>query len=426
LFIFWDLCYFLAFLLSLPVLVYRMITRGKYRAGLAQRFGAVPPREGDRPCLWVHGVSLGEVLAARTLVDGFRKRHPDWDVVLSTTTNTGFAAARKNYPDLTVFYYPIDFSFAVRRSLSRIRPALVALMELELWPNFITLAHGRNIPVVMVNVRLGSRSFRLQRTFRAIVRRVYARVSRLSVQTAEYASRLEGVGVSRAQMAVTGSLKYDTVPREAPRADELRRALGIAPDEKVIVAGSTWAGEEEMLLDAFRRLKADFPKLRLAIVPRHPERFDTVAELIETRGFKVLRRSNAEGMAPDPEAVILGDTMGELVSFYGLATLVFVGKSLVSPGGGQNVMEPAALGKLSIFGPRMENFEETKDLLLGGHAAAEVKTPDELYPVMQQYLKDPRAAEEMGRRAREVIDSARGATERNLNILDETIARKGY
>ena len=232
------------------------------------------------------------------------------------------------------------------------------------------------------------------------------------------------MGVLDEQIVVAGSLKYDTVVTEVPDATQLRRELGLGEDEPVLVGGSTWPGEEDILLDVYGRLKTEFPKLRLAIVPRHPERFDAVASLIAERGHTCMRRSKKESSASS-EAVILGDTMGELVRFYGLATLVFVGKSLAEPGGGQNLMEPAALGRAVFFGPRVENFQETRDLLLEADAAVEVASPEELYLSMRQHLADDGLRSARGEHAREVIAAARGATQRTLDIIEQTIASSG-
>jgi len=432
-FIVWDFLYLCGLILGFPVLLYRMMTQRRYRSGIWERLGAVVRRPGDRSCLWVHGVSVGEVLGSLKLVEGFRERHPDWDVVISSTTSTGYETAKRTFPDGLVIYYPLDFTASILRSLSRIRPSLIILMELEVWPNFIRLAARRGIPVVIANGRLSERSYRMQRMFRFVLAPVYARVARLAVQTEEYARRFRAVGAAPERITVTGSLKYDAVVRSVPGAEQLRRQLGIARDARLLVAGSTTDGEEEVLLQVYRKLRADFPGLRLAIVPRRPERFDAVGSLIQAHDFTCLRRSAAgKGVrsptdkAPDPfsfdDAVILGDTMGELVGFYTLATVVFVGKSLVAPGGGQNIMEPAALGKPVLFGPYMANFQETRDRLTARNAAIEVADAEALYLAVRRLLADGKASADLGERARSAIDDARGATHRTLDVIEELLA----
>lgn len=418
----WDILYLFALVFGLPVLLYRMCTQRKYRSGILERLGALPRRAGSAECLWVHGVSVGEVLAARTLIEEFRKRRPDWDVVVSTTTDTGLERARTTYPDCLVIRYPLDFTIAIRSAFVRIRPSLIVLMELEMWPNFVRQAHRQGIPVVIVNGRLSERGFRLQKRFRFLLARSYDRLARIAAQTPEYAGRFAGAGAPAQRITVTGSLKYDAVPRHVGDAEGLRRELGVAADEKLIVAGSTTIGEEEILLDVYSRLKVHFPKLRLAVVPRHPERFDAAEAIILRRGFACLRRSKVAGGKGDGSAVILGDTMGELVRFYAAASVVFVGKSLAYPGGGQNMMEPAALGKPVVFGPHTANFAETRDLLLASEAAVEVRDARSLQTALKGLLEDEKRSAEMGTRARAVIDAARGATERTLDILEEVLA----
>ena len=435
-FLVWDLLYVCGLIVGFPVLAYRMMTRRRYRSGLWERLGGTPRRTGEKRCLWVHGVSVGEVLGSRALVEGFRARHPDWEVVISSTTSTGYETAKRTYPGGLVVYYPLDFTGSIARSLSRIRPSLIILMELEVWPNFIRLAGRRGIPVVIANGRLSERSYRMQRMFRWVLAGVYERITRLAVQTEEYARRFRAVGAAGEKIRVTGSLKYDTVARSVTGAEALGRELGIASDARLLVAGSTTAGEEEVLLHVYGRLAPEFPKLRLAIIPRHPERFDAVASLIGSHNFACVRRSaggkgdrSSADKAPVPfsseDAVILGDTMGELVQFYALAAVVFVGKSLAAPGGGQNIMEPAALGKPVVFGPYMANFQETRDLLRSKEAAVEGGDAEGLTEAVRRLLSDEKGSREMGERARAAMDGARGATGRTLDLVDEVLAFAG-
>ena len=420
----WDSFYLFALLLASPVLLFRMLTRGKYRSRALERFGAVPRRTGDGRCLWVHGVSVGEVLASRTLIEGFRERHPDWDVVVSTTTDTGYETALRTFPDCHLITWPLDFTGAIVRSLSRVRPSLVVLMELELWPNFVRLCDARGVPVVIANGRLSERSVRLQSTFRFLLSGSYKRIARICVQTEEYARRFQEVGAPSDRIIVTGSLKYDAAPTQPRDTEKLRMELGIGKKEKLIVAGSTCPGEEDILLDVYADLRKKFPDVRLAIVPRHPERFEPVARLVRDRGFRCLRRSSPGSAPKSSDAVILGDTMGGLVHLYALASVVFVGKSLVAPGGGQNLIEPAALGKPVVFGPHTANFAETRDRLLDRDAAVEVADAEGLLTALGKLLSHQKTSADMGKRAGAVISAARGATDRTLEVIEDVLASK--
>jgi len=418
-----DLFYVAFFIALSPWFLFRMATTGKYRAGLGQRLGFLPRRQGDRPCLWVHGVSVGEVASARTLIEAFRERFADWDVVVTTTTNTGQQTARRLYPEHLVFYYPLDLSFAVRKAFARIRPSLICLMELELWPNFLRLAEGRSIPVVLVNGVLSERSYHLHKRFLAFVRGMHRRLHVLAMQTQQYADRVLGLGVPAEKVLVTGNMKYDTIdtrPVEAPA--ELAAELTLRDGDQVLVAGSTHPGEEEVLIEAYTRLRERFGRLRLMIAPRHPERFEEVAGLLAKRGLAVYRRSRGDvsGGGEQPP-VILIDTLGELVSMYRFAGVVFVGATLV-PLGGHNVMEPAGLGKMPIVGPHTFKTTEAVQLLLARQAMRQVADGEELVRVLAELLADPVALAEAGERARQVVIENQGATERNLELLSGIVA----
>ena len=420
-----DVAYLFFFVLWSPWLLYKVLTTGKYRAGLIQRLGFVPPRRGPRPCLWVHGVSVGEVAAARTLVAAFGERFPDWEVVVSTTTATGQQTARRVYPDRMVFYYPLDLSFAVRRTFGRVRPHLICLMELEIWPNFLREAARRGVPVALINGVLSRRSYSLHRRFWRFLRGTYRRIALFAVQTEGYAERLRDLGVPEDKIAVTGSMKYDTIDTSpAGPSARLARELGLRPDEVVLVAGSTHPGEEAVLLDAYQRLRPEVPGLRLMLVPRHPERFDEVAGLVAGRGFALVRRSGARGPAGGAEpAVILIDTLGELVTMYEFADLVFVGGTLV-PVGGHNVLEPAGRGRMPVVGPYTEKTAEAVELLLARGAAVQVGGAGELIDALREWLSDPQRLKRAGERARQVVKENQGATPRTLELLIPLIASR--
>ncbi|MFH1719247.1 MAG: 3-deoxy-D-manno-octulosonic acid transferase, partial [Planctomycetota bacterium] len=345
-----DLLYLLAAAAYSPVVVYRAVKHNRYRSGWGQRFGRIRRRSSAKKCIWLHAVSVGEVNAAKTVVEELEKRFGDFEIVISTTTDTGFARAtglfRKKHE---VFYFPFDFSLVMRRAFSNIRPALCLLMELEVWPNFISAAHRRNIPVVVVNGRISPKSFSGYKRIRPFVKGVFQKVSLVLAQTDEYAQRFREIGTNSENVVVTGSLKYDTaqITGKVEGTDVLAAKLGIH-DERLWVAGATGPGEEDILLDVFKQLiqPGQFEDLRLVIVPRKPERFDEVAQAITEAGFEFVRYSrikNADGECPERVPVILGDTMGDLRKFYCLASVIFVGRSLV-PMGGSDMIEAAALG----------------------------------------------------------------------------------
>lgn len=426
-----DLLYLPLAFAYLPFLLYQMIVLKKNRFGWAQRFGTVSPRPGDRPCVWIHAVSLGEVNATRSLVDDIAQRMPDHDIVISTTTDTGYAAARRQYPSRQVFRYPLDLTAVVQRVLRRIRPTVIVLMELEVWPNLLALAQEKGIPVCIVNGRVTEEKsmWRFRRPIlRWLARRMFSRLTFVAAQDETYAARFAELGVPPDRVHVTGSLKYDTavLADEIPGADALAAAMGINRAQPLIVAGSTGPGEEEMLLDAYRSLLAGQPEVQLAIIPRKPERFDEVARLIEARGFGFIRRSQqadatpshrqSEIHNPKSPAVFLGDTMGELRKFYSLASVVFVGRTLV-PLGGSDLMEVAALGKPMCFGPHVENFADVAGKLLSAHGAVQVQSLDDLLATLHDLLTDPSRPTELGRRAREVVQQNLGATKRTVDLL---------
>jgi 3-deoxy-D-manno-octulosonic-acid transferase len=423
---FLDLCYALLLAAVSPVLLRRALFNGKYRDHLAERLGALPRRAGARRCVWIHAVSLGEMRAARTLAAALQSALPDWDIVFSTATETGRAEAERLYGPRRVFYYPLDFSACVAGALDAVRPDLVVLMELEFWPNFTRECRRRGIPLVLANGRITERSSRRYGWGGRIIRDMFNRAGRLCVQTEVYAERFRRLGVDPARIVVVPNLKYDTADFSdtVPGADALAAAVGIGPDDRPVVGGSTGPGEEQALLDAYRALKGRLPRLRLAIVPRRPERFDEVAALIERAGLPLVRRSRSpDGAAPPTgavDAVILGDTMGELRKFYALSRAAFLGRSLI-PAGGSDMTEAAALGKPTVFGPHTRNFEDTVDCLLAVEGAVRIAGAAELTPALERLLSDEAGARETGRRAAAALRARRGGTERTVREILEVI-----
>ena len=426
-----NLTYGLAIVATSPMWLWRMIRHGRYRHGLPQRLaGAVPQRYGLQPTIWVHGVSLGEVNAARPLVAEIHSQLPDYRVVISSTTDTGMAAAVKGFcPEHMVCRWPMDFTFAVNKALDRIRPALVVLMEGDVWPNFMAACRRRGIPVVVVNARLGpKKGYPRYRLIRPLAARLFNSLTAIGVQHESYADLFARLGVLPEKLQATGMLKFDSADLSptVKGQGELAAALGLKDDCPLLVAGGTGVGEERIILDAFGLLAATNRgrKPRLVIVPRKPERFGEVAGVIRSRGYKLLRRSaQADGSTPAPadDAVILGDTMGDLRKFYALATGCFVGRSLVGEGG-SDMIEAAALGKPVAFGPHTFNFPQAQSLVEAG-GALRVHDARTLAAAWQRWLSDPSAAAAQGQAAAQYVRSQQGSTRKNVAMICRVLGR---
>ncbi|MEX2186380.1 MAG: 3-deoxy-D-manno-octulosonic acid transferase [Pirellulales bacterium] len=420
---------YLALLVALaPWFAVQSILRGKYREGFAAKFlGLVPRRTSNRRCVWLHAVSVGEVNLLGPLVDEIERRHGGWECVVSTTTMTGYALARTRYPELCVFYCPLDFSWAVRNAMHRVRPDVLVLAELELWPNLICAASDFGAGVAIVNGRLSDRSFRDYRRIRPLVARLLSRVGLIAAQNDEYAQRFIALGASPSAVRVTGSIKFDNAQtdRDNPKTRRLRELAGISATDVVLLAGSTQHPEESLALAAFARLSVDWPHLRLILVPRHPDRFEEVAALLDRSGVCWQRRSSLAGPAADPQArALLVDTVGELGAWWGTAHIAFVGGSL-SRRGGQNMIEPAAYGAAVAFGPNTWNFRDVAAALLAADAARVVRGGEELTEFVRHALESPNTAAAMGARAQTLVQSQIGATHRTIDALAHLIDRDG-
>jgi 3-deoxy-D-manno-octulosonic-acid transferase len=423
-----NLVYLLVLIALSPWLLYKALTTGKYRRGLWRKLsGGVSLREGDAPCAWFHGVSVGEVHLLRQVVAGFRRRHPDWQCVISTTTNTGYDEARKRFPDLPVIYWAFDFTWAVRRALRRIRPSLVVLAEGEVWPNFLAAARRAGARMAVVNGRLSPRSARRYARLGRLARRLFGRLDLCLAQTEEYRAAYLALGAAPQAVAVTGNVKYDGVEtdRHNGRTEGLRRLLGVSAGDLVWVAGSTQAPEEEVVLGVYRRARGRFPGLRLFLVPRQAERFEEVAALLRRAGEPFVRRSRLDGPAADRPAVVLVDTIGELAALWGLADLAYVGGSLDGRRGGQNMIEPAAYGAAVLFGPHVWNFSDTAARLLGHGAAVQVPDATALEREAVRLLADPYEGARLGEAARRFVLSQQGATALTLDHLDRILPSAG-
>ncbi len=437
-----NLLYLLAGAAISPMVLYRVVRYKRYRTGWAQRLGKIARISAKKKCIWLHAVSVGELNAAKTIIESLQNKFADFEIVVSTTTDTGFARASALFgKDLQVFYFPLDFSWIMRRAFRRIAPALCLLMELEVWPNFVEIAHRLNVPVVVVNGRISDKSFSRYKKIKPIAKKIFRKVTLVLAQTQEYAERFKELGCPDERVVVTGSLKYDTaeITDKVEGTDVLAEQLNLRTQKpelgtRLWVAGGTGPGEEQIILEVYKDLtrQGQFNDLRLVIVPRKPERFDDVAELIEQAGFKLIRysqlksqtigKSSIEHRASGIESVILGDTMGDLRKFYSLATIIFVGRSLV-PMGGSDMMEAAALGKCTIFGPYAFNFKQAVDALLAGSGAIMVKDKEELLQTMRKCLSEPTFAQRIARNGQEIIRKNQGATARTVEQISHIIGR---
>lgn len=413
--------YLTLLIVASPWIVWTALKHGKYREGFAEKLlGRVPRRAGRQPCVWLHAVSVGEVNLLETTLAELARRNADWELVISTTTKAGYDLACRKYADHTVFYCPLDFTWAVRTALRRVRPDVLVLAELELWPNLIRAAKQSGAGVAIINGRLSDNSFRGYRRLRPLVRRVLRQIDVVAAQNEETADRFRRLGASPTAVTVTGSLKFDgaQTDRENARTCELRELAGIRGDDIVLLAGSTQEPEEAYALEIYRRLAAENPRLRLVLVPRHPQRFDEVAELLKQSGLSYVRRSQIKDSAiRNPQsAIILVDTIGELGAWWGLTTIGFVGGSFGSRGG-QNMLEPAAYGVATCFGPNTWNFRDIVSQLLAAEGAVVVDDHDQLEQFVLRALADPEWAQQLGQRAQQLVLSGQGATVRTVDLL---------
>jgi 3-deoxy-D-manno-octulosonic-acid transferase len=438
---FWNSCYLTLLAIFSPWIIWSAIRHGKYREGFGQRLlGRVPRTDPLRPCVWLHAVSVGEVNLLESIIAKLDDRHPRWQLVLSTTTKAGYDLARRKYSDRTVFYCPLDFSWAVRAAISRIQPDLLLLAELELWPNLINVAKQSGTRVAIVNGRLGDRSFRGYLRIRPIVAKLLRQIDLVAAQNEETAKRFLRLGANQSAVHATGSLKFDgaRTERDHPRARQLRALAGFDQQQIILLGGSTQQPEEAYLVEIFRTLAGARPDLRLVLVPRHPQRFDEVARLLDASGLAWQRRSElgdceAESsadtaaasapLAPRP-AILLVDTIGELSSWWASATIGFVGGTFGSRGG-QNMIEPAAYGVATSFGPNTWNFRDIVSGLRASRAAVVVRDQSELLAFAQRALADVPWREELGSRARHFVLSQQGATDRTIELIEGLLPSDG-
>lgn len=496
-----NLGYVMLGVLIAPWFIFKAITTQKYRAGIGQRLGDIPHREREGQSIWIHAVSVGELLAARPLIRELQSRWPQHEIVVTYTTRTAAEIARRELKGVYHCYSPLDLSWVVAKFFSRLRPALIVLMELELWPNWLMQAANAGVPVLLANGRISDKSFRNYMRFAPLLGRAYGGISHWAMQDETYAQRaaqlaarspqwrhrvwletdagwqvgaqdlsfeahrqwqehsaeyfsaaaggdaallprtfdperrsegkphqplafdgawrVYGEPMVQAPVSIAGNMKYDSLKGQADAAKvaEFRALFGLSEGEKVLVCGSTHPGEHEAIIEMLPRLG-----VRCVLVPRHPERYASVREMLTKAGFPWINRSALSRERPAPaNAVIILDTVGELATVYALADVVFVGGSLI-PHGGQNMAEPVALGKATLFGPHTENFKATVRELLEVRGALRVRSAAELESEIKRLLADANARAALGNAGQARLMASRGALARYLALVDALLA----
>lgn len=411
-------------LAGLPFFLIKLITTPKYRPGATQRLGFYPQEAAGklrgRKVLWVHAVSVGEVIAALPLVRELRRRYPDRKIVVTTVTATGNRIARAQAKEADVIlFFPFDLKPVVDKTIRLIHPSLFILIETEIWPNCIHALFLGKVPTLIVNGRISQGSFSGYRRVRFLMKRVLTEITAFSMQTGEDARRIISLGAPPDRVHNSGNIKFDVSARyiEEEEKEQIRRELLIPEKGPILIAGSTHRGEEEIIIESYRELRKNHPDLSLILAPRHPERCNEVEELLRRAGLPYQKRSCPE----EDKEVLLLDTVGELSRLYGIATVAFVGGSLV-PNGGHNILEPAVYGVPVLFGPHMENFPEISKVMKARQGGINCKDKTQFGQAVADLLKDRTKREAMGRAGRDIIEENQGALEQTLALIDQLLS----
>lgn len=419
----YNILFFVGFILYFPILLFR----GKVHGGFIERLGFLSTETryqlSQKSNIWVHAVSVGEVLAVLGLLERLRLKHKDKRIIVTTVTTTGFQLARKRLPkEDFVLFAPLDFSWAVRAYLKAINPQMYVTAETELWPNLLSGLNTRDVPVAMVNGRISTKSFYRYRKFAFFFRKFLRPIRIFCMQSNLDADRIIAMGALPKNVMVAGSMKFDA---EAPTETIDRARLGLTEDDLIWVAGSTHPGEEKILLEIFKKLKPKFPNLALVLAARHIERSKEVGQLVTSHGFSPAYYSKITSESVDPGSVVVLDTIGHLKAFYRLASVVFVGKSLVGEGG-QNPIEPAILGKPVVFGPNMQNFKDIADIFIESKSVIQVQDAAELQTAVERLLSDPQYRQILGSRAENTVRKNQGATARTEKLLSTILRNTSF
>ncbi|HBR15166.1 MAG TPA: hypothetical protein DD723_06465 [Candidatus Omnitrophica bacterium] len=402
---------------------YVMLQR-KWHKDFPQRLGCWPAalrsafKQKDN--IWVHAVSVGEVEASLPLIKRIKESFPAYGMICSTVTPTGYRLARERLQDQgLVIYAPLDFSWMTRKLVHLIRPKMYVVVETEIWPNMFLALQSRGVPIVLVNGRISDKAFRNYQKISFLLRRILRGVSHFCMQSSLDARRILTLGAPQERVSVVGHLKFDNLP---PPAADLPK-INFGKDDRLLIAGSTHPGEEEILLKIYKKLVAEFKTIRLVLAPRHVERTQDVVRLVEDLGFKAVKFSRAADVRLTADSVVVVDTIGQLRTLYNWAEVVFVGKSLTVPGG-QNIIEPAFYGKPVFVGPHTRNFRDVVALFLQEQALVQVRDADELFFALKEFLRDPNPRTQMGLRAQAVVQKYQGATARTIKILSTFLGRE--
>ena len=411
-------------IIGFPVLLFALAVRSKYRAGLWQRMGFISKKirvqlTGYHP-IWVHAVSVGEVLASVPIIRKIKKEHPQKKIVLSTITSTGNNTARQKLPEVDfLIYFPYDYFFIVQKVIKIIQPCIFIHTETEVWPNFLWVLKKNRIPSVIVNGRISAGSCRRYKLFGLFFKNVFNKVSAFGMQSFIDCKRVVDIGADPHKIFITGNMKFDKKNQDSTgtKKDELLKELGLDEKDKIFIAGSTHPPEEEGILWVFLELLKEKFNLILILAPRHPERFSEVEKLVKKRGLSLVRKSQIKNtkFASRPQVILL-DTIGELAQTYSLGDVIFVGGSLVNVGG-HNLLEPLVFKKPVIFGPYIQNISEIVNLLIQSEAGILVKTKEELLYQSKRLLINGKEAQALGERGFQVVNTHQGATEKNMAII---------
>lgn len=411
----------------LPYFIIKIISTGESRKSLRERFGYLGKEKlkdlQGRPSIWLHAVSVGEINAAIPLVNRLKEKYPELNMVVSTVTVTGYNNAVKKIPSADlIFFFPLDFSWIVKKVVKLLRPRIFILIETEIWPNILRSLRENGTPTILSNGRISSASYKRYKTFRFFFKRVLKGFSIFSMQSERDSRRIVSLGADEEKVITAGNIKFDQdiLPADSKDLDNLQKCLHFSGKEKIFVAGSTHRGEEKIILKTFESLKETFPEIKLLIAPRRPDRFNEVEDLVRERGLSVTRKTLLDGGAEGHFDVVLIDTIGELRMIYGLGTVVFVGGTLVDKGG-QNLLEPATYKKPVFFGPFVDNFTSIAKALLEGGGGVKVRNGEELLSEAKRFLSNPSLLEAAGDSAWKVLKDGRGAIDSNMKLINALI-----
>ncbi|OGL41295.1 MAG: hypothetical protein A3C43_11360 [Candidatus Schekmanbacteria bacterium RIFCSPHIGHO2_02_FULL_38_11] len=413
---------YLFFLITSPYFIYKLLTTKKYRAGIKERLGFLGRRfkemKPGKRRIWIHAVSVGEVIAASLLIKRIRELWPDETLILTTVTETGNNTARKRIKEADIItFFPLDIGWSVRRFKGFLNPDICIIMETELWPNFLKIISENKTPVLIVNGRLSEKSYRGYKTGKIFFENVLKKISAFSMQSDSDAERIMLLGAEKEKIFVTGNLKFDQVFKSGSRMNQnIAEELMLPKGCKILVLGSTHRGEEEILISVYNKLKIKFHDLFLIVAPRHPERFREVEELLTKNSIAFCRRTEIKGNNLSGKEAILLDTIGDLPKIYSITTIVFMGGSLV-PVGGHNILEPAVFKKPVLFGKYMHNFRDIAELFVKSGGGIQVFEPSEIEKEISNLLSNPKRQEEIGKKAYSLFEKNLGATERNIEII---------